>query len=597
VTDLLAADVADAEDAPSYQLRVVQNVQVKESPLWLQRRLWNAGIRPINNIVDITNYIMLAYGQPMHAFDYDKLGTGKITVRRATNKESLTTLDGNDHELDNQDIVITNGQVPVALAGVMGGLSTEITEASQTVVLEAADFAPVNIRKTALKYNLRSQASSRFEKGIDVGSINKALDEAARLVAELGNGDIAQGVVAPTNIKAEDTVVNITLDRINHVLGTTLAVDVVEKIFNQLGFGTRQEDGLFTVSIPSRRWDIAIEADLIEEVARIYGYDDLPSTLPTTTMTVGALTPVQARLKRSRQLLEGAGLTQAITYGLTSPDKASRFMLHDSLVTQVSFPMTTDHQTLRMNLVSGLLDTIAYNVARKETDLALYEQGRVFVKTGAEVRPEEREYIAGAVTGNVQLKDWQQPAQAVDFFAVKGIVETLLADFSLVNPISFEADATDDNMHPGQTAAIFLGTDKIGLIGRLHPAFEKAQGLPATFIFELDLELLMAADKTEIIAQPAPKFPAVTRDMALLVDKQVTNAQIEAVIAAHGGAFLKDVTLFDVYAGKGIADDQKSLAYTLTYRRDDQTLTEDEVNTAFDQVLAHLIEELNVTIR
>ncbi|WP_179395218.1 phenylalanine--tRNA ligase subunit beta [Lacticaseibacillus absianus] len=597
VADYLTATVTDPTDAPAYQMRVVDHVTVQDSPLWLQRRLWNAGIRPINNIVDVTNLIMLGYGQPLHAFDHAKLGSQQIVVRRATAGEALTTLDGNAHELDPEDIVITNGQQPIALAGVMGGLDSEITATTTTVVIEAAKFAPVNVRKTALRYNLRSQASARFEKGIDVGSINAALDEAARLMAALGNGEVATGTLSASAIDATPTVVDISLSRINHVLGTALDEETVSAIFKRLGFGVTAADGLFAVSVPTRRWDIAIEADLIEEVARIYGYDNLPSTLPTTTMTIGEFTPTQARIRRTRKLLEGLGLTQIISYALTSPTKAAAFTLTPAEATSVAFPMTEDHKTLRRNLVSGLLDAVAYNVARKQTDLALYEQGRVFLRTAGHTRPAEHEYVAGALSGQLIQKNWHQAAQSVDFYAVKGVVEALLADYRLETPVQYVALTDEPAMHPGQSATLMLGTQVIGLIGRLHPAYEAANSLPQTFVFELDLDALMAAPRSEMQAAPAPKFPSVTRDIAVQVPAHVTNAQIQAVIAAVGGKYLQESHLFDVYVGDKVAADQKSLAYTLTYRRDDQTLTEDEVNAAFAKVVAALTQELAAQIR
>lgn len=597
VGDFLSAEVKDVKDAPSYQLRVIDHVKVQESPLWLQKRLWLAGIRPINNIVDVTNLIMLAYGQPLHAFDYVKLGSQQIVVRRAKNGEPLTTLDGNEHELDDQDIVITNGQVPVALAGVMGGLNSEITPETTTVVIESASFNPVNVRKTALKYNLRSEASSRFEKGTNLADINRALDAAVAWMAELSEGQVAKGTVSPTSVSAEDVVVDISLDHINHVLGTDLTQQQVTQIFEQLGFDVTESDGLFAVAVPPRRWDIHIKADLVEEVARIYGFDNLPSTLPTTTMTIGEYTSQQKRIRRTRHLLEGLGLTQVITYALTTAEAAEQFKLQPGVPTRVDSPMTTDHAVLRMNMISGLLNVIKYNQARKETDVAIYEQGRIFTKTGDQVRPTEIEYLGGAITGNVVAKDWHQSAKAVDFFYAKGIVTHLLGDYSLADPIRFEATQAVAELHPGQAANIFVGDQLVGILGRLHPAFEHAEHLPATFVFELDLDALFAAPRQEKIAQPVPKFPAVTRDIALQVDEQVTNDQVMAIFHEHGGAFLQDVTLFDVYAGDHIAAGQKSLAYTLTYRRDDQTLTEDEVTQAFDKVKAALQTGIGAAIR
>ncbi|MFD1439983.1 phenylalanine--tRNA ligase subunit beta [Lacticaseibacillus hegangensis] len=597
VADYLSVKVADEKDAPSYQMRVVDNITIKDSPLWLQRRLWNAGIRPINNIVDVTNLIMLGYGQPLHAFDYDKLGSKQILVRRATPGEPLTTLDGNDHELTPDDIVITNGEKPIALAGVMGGLNSEITAGTTTVAIEAAMFAGTPIRKTALRYNLRSEASSRFEKGIDVGSINKALDEAARLMAALGDGEVATGTISASHVDPEPVEVDISLDRINHILGTQLDAKTVTGLFDRLGFEVTEADGLFSVLVPTRRWDIHIEADLIEEVARLYGFDNLPSTLPTTTMTVGEFTASQARRKRSRKLLEGLGLTQIISYALTTPAKAAAFAIDDSEETHVAFPMTEDHQTLRRNLVSGLIDAVAYNVARKQTDLALYEQGRIFPRSAGHTRPQEVEYIAGALSGNVIQAGWHQAAKPVDFYYVKGIVDSLLADYRLAGPVEYQALVDDPCLHPGQSAKLVLDGEVIGLIGRLHPQFERAQKINETYVFELNLDALLAASRTEMTAVAAPKFPSVTRDIAVQVTANITNAEIQAVIAKNGGKFLQDAHLFDVYSGKKLAPGLKSLAYTLTYRRKDATLTDDEVTKANDRVEAALKSELGAVIR
>ena len=597
VEDYLTAKVDDVKDAPSYQMRVVDGVKIQDSPLWLQRRLWNAGVRPINNIVDVTNLIMLGYGQPLHAFDYNKLENHEILVRRAHDKEALTTLDGNDHELDSEDIVITDGLKPIALAGVMGGLNSEITDETTTVVIESACFAPTNIRKTALKYNLRSQASSRFEKGINVADINNALDEAARLMAELGNGTVAKGHLSASAIEPKDTIVKITLDRINHVLGTDFDEALVTDLFKRLGFGVETHDGEFAVAVPPRRWDIAIDSDLIEEVARLYGYDNLPSTLPTTTMTIGQFTPKQARLRRTRKILEGLGLSQAITYSLVNAEEAHQFAIESSEGTKVSWPMTQDHAVLRENLIAGLINAEQYNVARKQADLALYEQGRVFLRKPGHVRPEEHEYVAGLFTGNLTSKNWHQQAESVDFYYVKGVVDHLLGDYRLDQPVEYVALKDDPQLHPGQSAKLVLAGETIGLIGRLHPGFEHAEGLPETYVFELNLEALMNADRSEMAAKPAPKFPEMTRDIAILVDQAVENAAIVKVIEQVGGKFLRDVTLFDVYAGANIEGHKKSLAYTLTYRRDDQTLTEDEVNAAFEKVTTALHDELGATIR
>ncbi|KRN29716.1 phenylalanyl-tRNA synthetase beta chain protein [Lactobacillus selangorensis] len=597
IADLLTAAVNDEKDAPSYQLRVLQNVDIKPSPLWLQIRLWNAGIRPINNIVDVTNYIMLTYGQPMHAFDYDKLQSDKILVRRAHDGESLTTLDGNDHDLTEEDIVITDGTKPVALAGVMGGLATEITADTKNVVLESALFQPTLVRKTAQRYNLRSEASSRFEKGINTATINEALDAAAALMNQFAGGEVAQGHLSASSIEPLSVGIDISIDRINHVLGTALDVPTVLGIFKQLGFPTHESDGLFSVSIPPRRWDIHIDADLIEEVARIYGYDNLPSTLPTGDMTLGHLTRKQQEIRGTRRYLESAGLTEAISYSLTTAEKAQQFTLTDSALTKLDFPMTQDHAYLRQNLITGLLEDLAYNLARKQNDVAFYEQGRVFLKEDdATIRPDEVEYVAGAFTGLVRQRNWNQTKEAVDFYYAKGVVDGLLKQYHLAAPVRYEA-VQKPEMHPGRTAAIYVGDVYVGFVGEVHPETAKAYEVKTTYVFELNLDLVLAQDRQKVVSQPTAKFPAVTRDVALQVAKEVTNEQIMDVITKNGGRFLTSVKLFDVYAGEKIAHGEKSLAYTLTYQNAKATLTEDEVNKAFAKVVDHLESDLDAKIR
>ncbi|WP_127848706.1 phenylalanine--tRNA ligase subunit beta [Lacticaseibacillus hulanensis] len=598
---LLSVSVDDAKDAPSYNLRIVRNVKIGDSPLWLQKRLWNAGIRPLNNIVDITNYIMIYFGQPMHAFDYDKVAGHKVQVRRARAGESLTTLDGNDHELVRDDIVIADADKAIGLAGVMGGLNSEITKDTTTVVFESALFNHANVRKTAQRYNLRSQASSRFEKGIDQSNIGLALDTASRLASELAGGDVAKGVLTATSVSGAPVVIDIKLSRINHVLGTELSAKAVADIFDRLGFGvtTKDEDGdtIYTVSVPARRWDISIVPDLIEEVARLYGYDKLPSTLPESTLTVGVLNPTQSRIRRSRKLLEAAGLDQAITYALRGGNDNEHFALETSSRTALAWPMTVDHQDLRENLVMGLLDAVRYNGKRGETDVALYEQGRVFIRSTDQKRPAEHEYLAGVLTGNLVPSNWQHGAKKVDFFVAKGIVEHLLEDFNLAGTVTYAAKDLDGAMHPGQSASIYLDGQRIGLVGRLHPAYEAQNDLPETFIFELNLEPLFVAARGDKTAIPAPKFPSMTRDIAILISDKVSNAEILDVINSVGGKYLQNVQLFDVYTGNKLPAHTKSLAYTLTYLNPEATLTEETVENAFGEVKSALQAQLDAQIR
>ncbi len=577
---------ADEKLAPIYKMRIVENVKIQPSPLWLQIKLWNAGVRPINNVVDVTNYILLKYGQPLHAFDYDKVSGSTIKARYAQKGEKLTTLDEAEHDLDEKDIVIADDQKPIALAGVMGGLNSEIDDQTTTVAIESAVFTPTLIRKTAQRQNLHTDASQRFERGVNRGGVEEAADAAAQMMHELAGGDVLKGIVTGSSYDVKPVVVNITLSRINHILGTDLSLDQVKAIFKQLGFGVTLDGEKYTVTVPSTRWDIHIPADLVEEVARIYGYDKIPSTLPSGPTTVGALTEKQKLMRDSRHVLESLGLNQAISYALTTDTKAKQFMMRESAETHLSWPMTADHTTLRMNMISGLLDDVAYNNARRVKDVALYEQGRVFYKDSEdEVRPSEHEHIAGAVSGQLVVDPLKNAKHnAIDFYQLKGIVEKYLNNLAIKGDIEFVATDQYPEMHPGRTADIFIHGHYVGFIGQVHPSVAEAYKINQTYVFELDLDALIEMPKDMNQFEPISKYPSITRDVALLVDKSVTNAQVLAQIHKRGGAYLKSVHLFDIFDGKNLPGGKQSLAYTLTYQNPNATLTDDEVNQAFEKV-------------
>lgn len=598
-TDEIADHVtvsAPEELAKPYMMRVIKDVKVKESPMWLQTRLWNAGIRPLNNIVDVTNYILLDYGQPLHAFDLDKLGSKQVVVRLAKEGEVLVTLDGEERKLQPNDIVITANDVPVALAGTMGGLETEISDETTTVALEAAVFDGHRIRKTSRRENLHSEASMRFERGVDVAAVREALDAAAAMIAELGEGQVVKGVASVNEPETTPAKIKTSASHINKVLGTELTVEQIQAIFDRLGFETTVAADELTVYVPTRRWDIAIEADLVEEVARIYGYDNLPTTLPAGQTTPGSYTPAQKLIRQARQTLEATGLDQAISYGLTTEEKAKRFALEEALPTNLDFPMSSEHTTVRMNLISGLLDDLAYNAARKVNDVALYEQGRVFFRDEDQTRPREVEHIAGAVTGLVSDANWNTTKQEVDFFYLKGIVANLLHELGVTNE-SYQAVAMPD-MHPGRTAAIYAGETYLGFIGEVHPNTAKEYKLKQrVYVFELDLQKVIELPKAAKLYTPVSKYPSITRDIALAVSADVTNQQIEDCIRKNGGAFLKDIKLFDVYQGEHIMDGFKSLAYTLVYSDPNATLQDEAVTKAFEKVQAKLVEEFEADIR
>jgi phenylalanyl-tRNA synthetase beta chain len=598
-SDYIKAAVADTTDTPSYQIRMIENVTVAPSPQWLQNRLMNAGIRPINNVVDVTNYILLLFGQPLHAFDYDQLGSKELLVRRATAGEELVTLDGETRALTPENIVVTNGSKPLALAGVMGGLDSEIQAATTTVALEAAVFESVSIRRTAKQFNLRGEASSRFEKGLNLGTVNEALDAAAAMIATLTKGTVLSGTVAGSSVEAKNVEVAVTKDRINGYLGTTLDVAAITEIFETLGFGVKEVAENFTVSVPPRRWDISIDADLIEEVARIFGYDRLPSTLPSGETVAGSLTPDQKQTRKLRTALEGAGVTEAISYALTTEEKSKQFMMRSSFPTRLDWPMTEDRSTLRMNMISGLLDDLAYNVARKNNDVALYEVGKVFYKDD-EVKttlPLEQNHLAFALTGNATQKDWQTSLVPVDFYEAKGLVEMIFEQLGLTAKVSYEANADIAELHPGRTAKILLDDEEVGFVGQVHPQLAKAYAIKDTYVAELNLAALLAYQTDALIYAEISKFPAVNRDIAMLVPETATNQALVKEITAAAGRFLTNVKLFDVYQGANIEAGKKSMAYSLTFVNAEATLTDEEINKAMEKVTTALTEKQAAVIR
>ena len=597
-SDLLSAQVTDPKLAPTYKLRVVDGVTVADSPLWLQIKLWNSGVRPVNNVVDVTNYVLLKYGQPLHSYDYDQLPGHDFGVRHAQADEKFTTLDGDEQTLKESDIVVTAAGQPVALAGTMGGQGTAVSASTKTVALEAAIFDPIMVRKQARRLDLHSESSMRFERGINPATVETALDEAAELISELAGGQVTTGIVTASEKPAEDKQITLSLAKINHVLGTELSQDEVSDIFNRLAFPVDVvDDDQLTVTVPSRRWDIFVAADLYEEIARIYGYDNLPATLPVMTRNLGGLSPGQKFLRASRHEMEGMGLTQAISYSLTTEDKAKQFQIEPlAEPMKLDFPMSSDHVATRMSLISGLLIDVAYNVARNVNNVALYEAGRVFLPKGSE-RPEEQEHLAGAITGQLLANSWHKQDQPVDFFQIKGIVERYLHNLGLAGTITYRATQDRAEMHPGRTADIYVDDQLVGFVGQVHPRTAKDYKVPATYVFELNLEALLAADKVANEYHPISKYPAITRDIALLVDRNVTNADVVAVIEKRAGAFLKKVHLFDVYSGLHLPKGKKSLAYTLTYQDDHDTLIEDQVNKAFAKVTQALEDELAAEIR
>ncbi|PRY75179.1 phenylalanine--tRNA ligase subunit beta [Alkalibacterium olivapovliticus] len=596
IEDFIKVSVENTEDNSIYKMRVIKDLVVTESPLWLQKKLMHAGIRPIDAIVDVTNYIMLEYGQPLHAFDYDTLNSKEIQVRRAKDSETLVTLDGQTRHLNQDNLVITNGTIPVALAGVMGGENTHVTAETKTVALESAVFESSLIRKTAQSLNLRSESSSRFEKGLNKATVQQALDHAAALIASLGQGQVVTGTAQVESEQPVYQTVTTSVDKINRTLGTDLTVSDLDSIFERLGFDSEVTAEQVNVTVPPRRWDITIEADIIEEVARIHGYSKLPSTLPHNESLPGELTYAQQITRFTRHYMESCGLGQAISYALTTTEKAKAFAHSATAPVELDWPMSEEHKALRQSLISGLLDNVQYNVARQSKNVALFEIGRVFEQTESTL-PKETSHVAGVMTGAVVENSWQEKEVTVDYFAVKGIVEEWFDTLGVSDSIRFVPSKEHPDMHPGRTADVFWNDELIGMIGQLHPLMAQARDLNDTVLFELNLDPFITNEHDTIRFKSIPKYPGTSRDIAFVVEESVLHQDILKTMHAAGGKWLRSIRLFDLYQGENIENGKKSLAYTLSYLNPDATLKEDEVNTDFNQVKEALAEKYSADIR
>ncbi|HHC9432086.1 TPA: phenylalanine--tRNA ligase subunit beta [Staphylococcus aureus] len=587
--DELTVTIENEDKVPYYSARVVHDVTIEPSPIWMQARLIKAGIRPINNVVDISNYVLLEYGQPLHMFDQDAIGSQQIVVRQANEGEKMTTLDDTERELLTSDIVITNGQTPIALAGVMGGDFSEVKEHTSNIVIEGAIFDPVSIRHTSRRLNLRSESSSRFEKGIATEFVDEAVDRACYLLQTYANGKVLKDRVSSGELSAFITPIDITADKINRTIGFDLSQNDIVTIFNQLGFDTEINDDVITVQVPSRRKDITIKEDLIEEVARIYGYDDIPSTLPVfEKVTSGQLTDRQYKTRMVKEVLEGAGLDQAITYSLVSKEDATAFAMQQRQTIDLLMPMSEAHASLRQSLLPHLIEAASYNVARKNKDVKLFEIGNVFFANGEGELPDQVEYLSGILTGDYVVNQWQGKKETVDFYLAKGVVDRVSEKLNL----EFSYRRADiDGLHPGRTAEILLENKVVGFIGELHPTLAADNDLKRTYVFELNFDALMAVSVGYINYQPIPRFPGMSRDIALEINQNIPAADLLSTIHAHGGNILKDTLVFDVYQGEHLEKGKKSIAIRLNYLDTEETLTDERVSKVQAEIEAALIEQ------
>ena len=579
----------ESDSCRNYVGQIVKNVEVKSSPLWLQTRLMNSGIRPINNIVDITNYVLLEFGQPMHAFDKDLVGD-KIVVRDAKEGEVLETLDGEERKLQTSDLVITDGTRAIALGGVMGGKNTEVSEETKNIILESAYFNPTTVRRTSAVHGLRSDSSARFEKGIDPNMQKAALARAVELILELCPNAVVESSVGVVN-KEEEKVVEITTSYINNYLGITLSTEEIAAILEGLSFTVEVTGENLVVKVPTRRPDISIKQDLVEEVIRIYGYDNLASTLPKFSKTTkGGLTYSQRMVRDLRAVYASLGFNDTINYSLVSEEEATEYTLEDHHKVRLLMPMTETHSTLRQSLVPGLLNTVQHNAARKQKDLKLLEIGRVFFGSGDDnIQPKETLYLSAALTGEERATKWLKESSSLDFFAAKGYLEVVFDRLGLDEKVTYKKSKLE-GMHPGRFAEVYLGEKRIGFIGEVHPQVADKLGLNTTYVFEINLDEVISESKVKPKYEEVTKYPEITRDIAMLVDVKDEYQNIYNVIESVNSKLITKVELFDLYVGAELLVGKKSLALTITYSDKQKTLTDEEVTAVHDKVLSALTE-------
>ena len=575
----------DTQKCPYYTAKMVRNVKVGESPDFIKRRLIAAGMRPINNVVDISNYVMLEYGQPLHFFDKKKLGD-KVLVRDAKDNEEVVTLDGKNRVLKSSDIVITDGDKAVCIAGVMGGENTEVDEKTTEILIEAAIFDPVSIRYTAANLDLRSEASIRYGKGLSYEYTDKAMNRACHLLEKYAGAEVLSGIVKHDTVDKTVQTVEFYPEDVNKLLGITISEDDMKVELGRLDFPYELKDGKFIVTIPKRRLDIDPNVnDIAEEIGRLYGYQNLVSTLPRVPIRRGDYIGDVKYRKQISKRLRRLGLNETKTYTLVSPELSRMFDYEGKEHVVLPNPMSVDKSVVRTTLIPSLLNVYDYNKKRKVKDIMLYEIAKTYDKAY-----NEESKICGLMSGTYLTNGWNIN-QKVDFYVVKGIVEDILDYMGFKNRYTFELGTCSD-LHPGVSADIMLDRKKIGVIGKVHPKISKDD----IYVFELSLQALMAKIKP-IKYKEAPKYPVIERDCAFILDKNITSGEVVTTIKKAGGRLLTDINVFDVYTGVNISEDKKSIAYKLTFMDPARTLTDEEVMEAFNNIINKVCATHNAELR
>ena len=572
------------ENCSKLLVKKVENVKIEESPIFIKNRLIASGIRPINNVVDISNYVMLELGQPLHFYDADKLGN-KLVVRMAEDGEKLTTLDNVERTLTSEDIVIADATHGVGLAGVMGGLETEVEPDTKNIIIESAIFDSVKVRKTSKKI-VRSEASNRFEKGLDPERTKMAIERACKLLEEYAGGTVVTGTVEYDKTNNKEKEIEITFKNINDVLGTVIPNEEILNVFRKLGFTYKVNGETIKVTVPTRRLDISIKEDLIEEVSRIYGVDNIEGKLPIVPMRKGSYDKTQREIRNKMIAL---GLKETLTYVLINDKEVNGYTLDKFEPLKLLDPITEDRNTLRYSMIPSLYKVYEYNKAREQKDISIFEIGKGFYKKG-EVYGEDTKLC---VLMSGKYSTGLNNNKNVDFYVIKGIAEEVLDYLGYAGRYSFMKQEMPKEMHPGQSAMINVNGSNIGMIGKIHPSVTKDD----VYVLEINLDELFTKKVGKMKYKEFSKFPSINKDIALVVDKKSVSKDIEKVIKSAGGSLLTNIEVFDVYTGVGVGIDKKSIAYSLTFSDMKKTLTDEEINELMDKIIDAVSKKCGAELR
>ncbi|MCY6370551.1 phenylalanine--tRNA ligase subunit beta [Clostridium ganghwense] len=589
IEDSLKVEVRDSL-CRRYMARGVTNVKIEPSPQWMQERLLEAGVRPINNIVDITNFVMVELGQPMHAFDRRQIASNTIVVERAKDGEKFTTLDEEERTLDSEILNIKDGERTIALAGIMGGLNSEVKEDTAEIVFECANFEGTNIRVSSKKLALRTDASGKFEKDLDPNAVEMAMNRACHLIEELGAGEVMEGTIDVYPEKLEPHTLKVDSNWINKFLGLNISKEDMKMYLDRLDLKTTVQGDTLVINVPTFRCDMNIREDVAEEIARIYGYNKVPSTIPAAQTLKGGKNEKQVLETKVIDTLIGSGLNQAIAYSFVSPKVFDKVLIpQDSplrKVVTIKNPLGEDYSIMRTTSIPSMMEALARNYSRNNEIVRLFEIGKIYIPNEDEKQlPEERNLVTLGMYGEV------------DYLDLKGVVENIIHCLG-VKKTKFTRESENPTFHPGKTAALYIKNELVGVLGEIHPDVSENYGVEERcYIAELNLDVLFKYANTEKKYKALPKFPAVTRDLAVLIDEQVLVQEIEENIRKQGGKILESIKLFDVYQGKQIPEGKKSIAYSLIYRGENKTLTDKEVNKVHDKIVRALQFKLGAELR